>query len=136
MKCLVALIVLFGVGSLYVDSAVGEGASTLPLGNVSAPARCDGLLSADLSEVPDAPTQVTDAALVVAKDGKTDTPAHCEIQGYVAPRVGFALWLPADRWNGKLLELGCGGSCGSTKQVVGCSDPVRRGTRSRTRAAP
>lgn len=130
MKVLVALIVLFGVGCLYVNSAVGGSASARPLRNVSAASaatRCDDLLSADLSEVRDAPTQVTGAALVGAKRGKADTPAHCEIQGYVAPDVGFALWLPADRWNGKLLELGCGGSCGSTEHVAGCSDPVRRG---------
>ena len=127
MKCLVALIVLLGVGAVHVDSAIGESASAMPRRNVSAVTHCDDLLSADLSGVPDAPTQVTDAALVVAKGGKADTPAHCEIQGYVAPRVGFALWLPAHGWNGKLLELGCGGSCGSTKHVAGCSDPVRRG---------
>ena len=130
MKCLVALIVLFGVGSLYIDSALAETAfarAILNGGAANAAARCDDLLSADLSEVPDAPTQVTDAALVVAKGGKADTPARCEVQGYVAPDVGFALWLPADGWNGKFLELGCGGSCGSTKHVVGCSDPVRRG---------
>ena len=130
MKCCVALIVLSCVGFLHLDSALGRSALARPLRNVAvgnAAARCDDLLSADLSEVPDAPTQVTGAVLVVATADRAATAPHCEIQGYVAPDVGFALWLPAERWNGKLLELGCGGSCGSTKHVTGCSDPVRRG---------
>src|SRR5690242_4149618 len=78
--------------------------------HIDAAARCKALASVDFSKVPDALTQVTGAALV---DAKNDTPAYCEIRGYVAPNVEFALRLPPDRWNGKFIELGCGGSCGS-----------------------
>lgn len=86
--------------------------------------RCTALINAEFSKVPDAPTQVLSSSLVDAKD---DAPAYCEIRGYVAPDVGFALRLPPDRWNGKFIELGCGGSCGSEEHIAGCNPPVRKG---------
>jgi feruloyl esterase len=47
--------------------------------------------------------------------------------------VGFKLGLPpANEWNGKFFEVGCGGACGSTAQFDGgaswtCPEPLRRG---------
>jgi feruloyl esterase len=52
--------------------------------------------------------------------------AYCQVTGYVAPRVGFEIRLPAEEWNGKLLEVGCGGDCG---YIAGgaCRGPLDRG---------
>src|SRR5689334_17273600 len=69
---------------------------------------CSALTGADFSGVLDAPTQVTEAAPVELPD----LPRYCEVKGYVTPTVGFLLVLPAENWNGKFLEQGCGGFCG------------------------
>lgn len=85
--------------------------------------QCRRLETADLSGIQDAPVQVTEAKLVEAIDG---LPARCQVRGYVSPQVGFELQLPATAWNGKFIELGCGGFCGSIEQER-CRDPLRRG---------
>lgn len=36
-------------------------------------------------------------------------PAFCQVQGMVKAHIGFELWLPEQRWNGRLLALGSGG---------------------------
>jgi Tannase and feruloyl esterase len=72
-------------------------------------AQCASLVNADFSHVLDAPTQVTEAQFTA---GSADLPTYCEVKGYVTPAVGFFLAMPAQNWNGKFLELGCGGFCG------------------------
>lgn len=68
---------------------------------------------------------LTDAAPTAASN---ELPAFCRVQGYIAPNVGFELRLPVDKWNGKFLEVGCGGFCGILDGAVGgCMDPLRRG---------
>ena len=41
--------------------------------------------------------------------------------------VEFLLRLPSDHWNGKLVELGCGGPCGTLEHIQACDQPLRRG---------
>ena len=72
-------------------------------------ANCAALAREDFGALPDAPTQVTAARFVAAS---ARTPAHCEVQAYVSPNVGFGLWMPAADWNGKFAQIGCGGFCG------------------------
>lgn len=88
-----------------------------------AAARCGVIRSEDFSGVLDALTQVTDAKFVE----EAGAPAYCQVGGYVAPSVGFLLRLPAEHWNGKFIEIGCGGWCGTTAHIVQCDDPLRRG---------
>jgi hypothetical protein len=90
---------------------------------------CSRLLgSPDLLELPDAPTTLTSARTVEAVDG---LPAHCLVEGYVAPQVHFELRLPgageADvrAWNGKFLMQGCGGLCGGINSAT-CDDALVR----------
>ena len=82
--------------------------------SVSGPVKaldCDALGRADLSNVPEAPMQLTRTEFVAASD---DAPAYCRAVGYVTPNVGIEIRLPAeDAWNGKLLMRGCGGFCGA-----------------------
>lgn len=85
---------------------------------------CSTLARQDFSQVLDAPTRIVDATAIAASE---DTPASCQVVGYVTPSVGFTLRLPSAAWNGKLLELGCGGFCGSTDHIVMCDEPLRRG---------
>jgi hypothetical protein len=86
--------------------------------------RCKALGSADFSQVQDAPAQVIETKAV---DRSVDTPGYCQVSGYVTPNVGFLLRLPQDNWNGRFIELGCGGFCGSTEHISECDDPLRRG---------
>ena len=92
--------------------ALGVAAPTLSGDPKSA---CESLVNVDFTQVLDAPTQVTDAKLVAASP---KVPAYCDVSGYVTPTVGFRLQLPANNWNGKFYERGCGGYCGASTQVA------------------
>lgn len=92
-------------------------------GQESVAAQCSSLESADFSGIQDAPTQVTAAKLVDAHD---NAPAYCQVKGYIAPNVGIELRLPAANWNGKFLEVGCGGFCGVV-WADSCNGPLRKG---------
>jgi len=85
--------------------------------------QCKNLETADLAASEDAPVQVTDTKLVESIDGER---AYCRVRGYISPQVGFELQLPAADWNGKFIEVGCGGFCGNIDEAR-CSDPLRRG---------
>jgi feruloyl esterase len=84
--------------------------------------KCEALSEMDFSTVPDAPTRITAAKLV--RDG-VGTPS-CEIDAYVAPQVGLQLRLPVNTWNGKFIEVGCGGWCGSIASGA-CDRPLQKG---------
>ena len=84
---------------------------------------CAALLgAAGLDELPDAPTTLTAARAVKETP---ELPAHCLVQGYVAPQVRFELRLPLSDWNGKLLMQGCGGLCGVLRSAS-CDDALAR----------
>src|SRR5579885_2038568 len=83
---------------------------------------CIALAHADLAGVQDAPTQVTSAT---AEETTSNGPAFCKVQGYVAPQIGFELRLPLANWNGKFIEIGCGGSCGHLGWTFWC--PLQKG---------
>ena len=69
---------------------------------------CSSMMKEDLSGVPDAPTQIVSTNVTsVGSSG----PAFCLLAGYVIPNVGLKMGLPTT-WNGKFIELGCGGNCG------------------------
>jgi len=77
--------------------------------NDSESARCKALEGTNFLIIPDAPTQVTEAKLVRQTASALD---YCQVQGYVAPQVGFELLLPIAGWNGKFIHMGNGGSGG------------------------
>jgi feruloyl esterase len=112
---LVAIAMLSGSGKVLADSA--------PSVNDAGAARCTGFVAENFATLPDAPTQITSAE-VVAASGRI--PAHCRLQGYVSPQVGFEMALPLSQWNGKFLEAGCGSFCGIIIRQA-CNDPLRRG---------
>lgn len=85
---------------------------------------CKSLESADFSQIPDAPTQITGATLQAPADG---LPSVCVVKGYVTPAVGIELRLPIGNWNQKFLEVGCGGFCGTFAFSALCKGPLRKG---------
>lgn len=113
------VLMLWGMLAIGLVPGTGQTASAEDLAG-----RCKALGSADFSQVQDAPTQITETRLVEASG---DIPRYCEVGGYVAPAVGFVIRLPTDRWNGKFMEIGCGGYCGTTAFIAECNDPLHRG---------
>jgi hypothetical protein len=89
-------------------------------------AACKALEAADFSGIVDAPTQITETKLIAASE---ELPAYCRVLGYVATHVGIEMRLPVAGWNGKFLEVGCGGFCGATGFFIQwfCDNPLRRG---------
>jgi Tannase and feruloyl esterase len=88
-----------------------------------APQKCTALANVDFAGIDDAPTQLSVADSTPGGDG---APAYCHVKGYVAPGVGIELGLPV-AWNGKFIEVGCGGFCGSTHFFGNCASLIRRG---------
>jgi Tannase and feruloyl esterase len=65
---------------------------------------------ADLGTIPDYPTEITSATDVAAT---ATNPEYCNVQGLIAPQIQFDLELPVSTWQGRYLQNGCGGYCGS-----------------------
>jgi hypothetical protein len=88
-------------------------------------AQCEALKTSDFYAIPGAPAHVVEAKSV---DRTDDIPGYCEVRGYVAPQVGFAMRLPGANWNKKLAMVGCAGMCGDLYLDKGfCDAPLRRG---------
>jgi hypothetical protein len=86
-------------------------------------ARCSAMRGIDVSDVRDAPSKVTGAAVTRLAP---DVPEACQIDGYVTPNVGFRISMPLEGWNGKFVHGGCGGACGLNRQIW-CDQPLRDG---------
>jgi hypothetical protein len=101
------LIILSSVVAMGLNTLLSPAAMATPPDDV--PKRCNSLATTDFAGLMDAPTKITDARWVEASGGM---PEHCVVLGYVHPRIGILLAMPASTWNGKFLEEGCGGFCG------------------------
>jgi hypothetical protein len=119
-----ALMVLHLATILSYAAPAEAGGLSAPLPATQRMPDCKPLASVDFSMVPDAPTHINAAKLIPAT---SDKPAYCEVEGYVAPQVGILMRLPVQDWNGRLLEVGCGGFCGSYAFIVNCDDALRSG---------
>jgi feruloyl esterase len=72
-----------------------------------------------------AATNLLSSVIVPAANG---LPAYCRVLGYVRPAINFEIRLPETGWNGKFLQEGCGGFCGSLENQVGVLNrDLRRG---------
>jgi feruloyl esterase len=112
-----ALALLFGlalgatVGALAHRGALGVAIlPKLPCGALTQAGSAVVPGVADFSAIPGAPTHVSAATLVAAT---AQTPAYCDVQGYIAPQIHFELRLPTATWQGRYLQEGCSGFCGA-----------------------
>jgi feruloyl esterase len=64
----------------------------------------------DFELIPGAPTRITAASVVAATASQ---PEYCDVLGYIQSQIKFELKLPTTTWQGRYLEMGCGGFCGS-----------------------
>ena len=71
---------------------------------------------AALAGLPRYPTAIASATVVPASPGNASTPAnpeYCDVKGMIAPQTHFDLQLPTKTWQGRYLQNGCGGYCGT-----------------------
>lgn len=115
-RVLGALFCVVATGSSFAENRAHAASES------DASAHCKALLEVDFSSIADAPTRIVEALPTQAVDAR---PAICQVSGYVAPGLGFTLGLPVT-WNGKFLQLGCGGFCGSAN-LMDCDQPLRHG---------
>lgn len=85
--------------------------------------QCAFLAKMNFSDVQDAPTQITGAAL---HNAGTGTP-FCRVEGYVSPQVRFEMHLPVRNWNGKFIETGCAAACGTIMIDWLCPTLLKKG---------
>jgi Tannase and feruloyl esterase len=111
------------LGTVLCTAAGVQVRAEQTLDDEAARIQCAALASEDLSTIADAPTQIISAKLAAS-----DAAKRCDVRGYVTPSVGFVMALPS-RWNGKILQLGCGGHCGVVGESPppGCEDALRHG---------
>jgi len=69
----------------------------------------------DFSAIPGAPTRISSATVVAATD---TAPEYCDVHGYIASQVQFQLKLPTTTWQGRYLQSGCGGYCGTVNPAT------------------
>ena len=64
----------------------------------------------DFAGIPHYPTSIASVTDVAAT---STNPEYCDVQGMIAPQTHFDLKLPISTWQGRYLQNGCGGYCGS-----------------------
>jgi Tannase and feruloyl esterase len=64
----------------------------------------------DLAANPQYPTAIASSTDVAASGGN---PEYCDVKGMIAPQTHFELELPVNSWQGRYLQNGCGGYCGT-----------------------
>lgn len=84
---------------------------------------CAAVRGVDFGTLQDAPTSIISAAIITYGPDKREV---CQIEGVINPTIGFKIVMPTTGWNGKYIQGGCGGACGTTK-LFWCDDPLRRG---------
>jgi len=125
MHRLAGLLCTWGIASILM-SAHALAAEPIHLNrfDADASAGCAMLREASFPELLEGPVRIVKAQLTQAQGQSS---AACQVEGVISGNIGFAMRLPLSNWNGKLIELGCGGLCGSTRHVDQCAGPVHRG---------
>jgi hypothetical protein len=90
-----------------VKLAATDPAQTIPA-KLASCAAITGLT--DLAANPRYPAAVASSTDVKAANGN---PEYCDVQGMIAPQTHFDLQLPVSTWQGRYLQNGCGGYCGT-----------------------
>ena len=95
------------LSTLRIGAAIGAGCLLAMVAcdpQADFQARCEALSSENL------PGVAVSATTVITN--REDLPGFCQIQGTIAPSIGFEARFPLANWNGKYYQSGCGGYCG------------------------
>ena len=115
---LLALLCSGTSGASAVTEPAHDGLAAL---EVVRPSRtCSSLLTLDLASIGGSGSRVTSASVQDTDQGVT----VCNVEGTLAPSIGFFAQLPLDGWTQRYLQVGCGGLCGRISlrpdAVAGC----------------
>jgi hypothetical protein len=99
-------------------------AATSPI--IPAHMDCGSLASdPDFAAIRDNPTAIASATVVPAAGAN---PEYCDVKGMIAPQTHFEMYLPTQTWQGRYLQNGCGGYCGTvTRQSFPSCDATLGG---------
>jgi feruloyl esterase len=122
MRRLLALLALFAAAPAWAQQQPDPLAAVAKV--VLDQDRCEGLAGGRFQGLKGAATWVTRASYVAGTEKRQ---SYCSVMGYVNPTNTFGLYLPVDRWNGRYLVRGCGGSCGAALVELACGLHVRDG---------
>lgn len=116
---LLAILILIGLGLTMAPPATSS-ADPTTAGTIRPVVGCTGLTGH--YPVPGAETTVEKAEPVTPADG---APAYCDVHGVIRPAVRFQLKLPISTYQGRYLQYGCGGFCGTVwpPQFARCAGP-------------
>jgi hypothetical protein len=102
-----------GVASAHTSRVLVNDSKRLATVSPTIPAKigCSTLPSLpSLVTIPHFPTSI-DSATDVAAAGAN--PEYCDVKGMIAPQTHFEMKLPVSTWQGRYLQNGCGGYCGT-----------------------
>jgi Tannase and feruloyl esterase len=99
--------------SSVVHTMSAQAVSSLPV--IAPVISCATLAQHDFGGVPDAPTSIQSATVVATT---STTPEYCDVKGYISPQTQFELKLPTRTYQGRYLQVGCGGFCGSVSPTT------------------
>ncbi|MCG8708234.1 tannase/feruloyl esterase family alpha/beta hydrolase [Brenneria sp. 4F2] len=92
-------------------------AATAPQLDIVKPAvECATLRSLDLTEIGGKGSLITSAQVATVNNSQ-----WCQIEGTLAPEIGFKLLLPTENWSRRYMQLGCGGLCGQINLQAGAA---------------
>jgi hypothetical protein len=94
---------------------VADSAKLVPISpKIPAQESCASIATlTSLAGLPHYPTAISSAKVVAPPNATSPTPAYCDVQGMIAPQTHFDLELPLHSWQGRYLQNGCGGYCGT-----------------------
>ena len=119
------LLGLAGTASAAAPANKAESPTGAMLGQVRAAKQCADLVSTDLVDIGGAGSRISSA-----KEGDRAGSKVCEVEGMLAPSIGFKVVLPVENWTQRYLQVGCGGLCGNINLDIGAADgcvPVSAG---------
>ncbi len=102
-----------GVAGAKNEPLVAASAKLAPISPIIKPklSSCDAISQlTDLAANPRYPTAIASSTDVPAGGGN---PEYCDVKGMIAPQTHFDLQLPVNTWQGRYLQNGCGGYCGT-----------------------
>jgi hypothetical protein len=102
-----------GVAGAKSGPLVAASAKLVPISPIIKPklSSCGAITGlTDLAANPQYPTAIASSTDVPAANGN---PEYCDVKGMIAPQTHFDLQLPVNSWQGRYLQNGCGGYCGS-----------------------
>jgi len=92
---------------------------------VAARVDCSSLAGVDLTDIGGTGSRIASSKRTTQSGGE-----FCEVEGRLAPSIGFKVVLPVAGWTQRYLQVGCGGLCGRIGMEVGAADgcvPLNQG---------